>query len=1263
MKQIKKIFLTFFLSLVFIIPIFSNIKTVNAASCTPVISIGASLGSYNGWPIMKLTMGGEPVFCLDGSVTMNGTNNCSEYYYWEGVSTSIEKAKVIIAYKNNPTNSMYVQAQKYFWGCSLNDLGELKTAVDNLGSVGGYTNYYLSFNPSNPYALGAEFTLSDSNGNFGNHSDKYSIASYSPGLVVSRNGNSIYHKVTQPYPLTKTVKINGKTEGGASLTEYRFDRWNAPDGIYGQDFAVAGGIDIKEYVGTTYSIKMPTGSLFFQKKDSFNNNVYNNYCKDTHLCINENADATNNTFRLLIDNTSPYWGTNADTGAVVNVNGKTFHVFQTENGTASFKTNASGQIIIENLLIGHYYLQEISVNEEVFILNEELVEFDIKTGATTNASMKNINLFGDIDLQKYDEFANKGLNNTYNKDASGNGFKFKYIETLGKEIFKGKSFNLPEGTVKINDDNYLEINGESVFYTNSNGYIHVCDRFNSTKNLCVPFGSWKMEEVAVQNEFELNNTIVDVTVNVGEKTSLDFTNNYRDVTLKVYKQDKANEEMVEGATYAFYDIDKYNIGDTSKGLGNLYGDAEKEIFNSINKNDNVNFYDHFVSKNGFNDYNYVYEFVTNPKQAPDKYIGLSANSEILTGKTSGKTTVKVSQQLLDLYGTIQDRYYYIGDHTFNPYEDFNFYLDENKEIPITIREKSYTIIKKTLVPKFIMADNTVTISLGDYTEHEEELNISIPGTKEILDDTVIFNLAPEAELSPDEFNEHIIKFIEILGEDKITYSNEQIDKSYYEETPLPTLNDMWDIEGTYIITYTVVDEARHKWTFSRNLSYTDDHNRVCEYNAVLNKYVWGDTKEICKDIETENPEVKRAPEEYNYDKRLVLYDPTVLLHLVEGEEESTYIGEFTLYSMDKLQKPELGQVGEVEHYYNLGEYTTNENGEIVVEGLKHSRTYMMCEILLPQSYTYDETENVCFVIPTNYESGQVLKVNTKNNELSDILIKTTATWQDNLKEKEFDGKNAIIVDTIKYMGLKDYINQEVTFKGSVISFNSGDVLTTSEKTFTVENPKNTFDMQFEFFPRPVTENYVVYEELYDKDNNLIAFHKDISDVKQTVHITGPNNYFYTELSGHEFTIDINNVILYFIDNVHYSGAVPGTKNKFYGYIVNVDTGEPAILDGKLLDSTYEWIAEDTEGTIAMPFNLRTYLNKEKNLPTGKYVVFQEWYIEDTLVFEDKRLINEPETFVFINNYHEDPHVPDNSSSDNTPSIIVPVPYTSVRKGK
>ena len=1252
MKFFKKILLTLLLSLTIISPIIGNINIVQAESCSALISIGDYLGSYNGMSIYYLTKGGEPVFCLDGSILMNDTNNCREYYDHDDVETSLTKAKAIIAYKTKKTIPMYIQVQKFFWGCPLSSLPELNSAINSLGNGYGYDVYRISFSPNNPYELGAEFTLSDSYGNFGDYPNHYSISAHTPELEVEKQGNSIYHKVLQPYPLTKSVTISGSEEGGAYLEEY-YSNQPRTSSTLGQDFALAGVIDIEEWKGTYYEIKMPVGTLFFQKKDSFDNNVYKNYCKDTHLCINEEADATNNTFRLLIDNTSAYWNTNADTLEEVVVEGKTYHTFKNESGETVFKTNDLGQLTIENLLIGHYFLQELSVDENVFILNDELVEFDIVHNTTTNASMKNINLFGDIELQKYDEFTNSGLANSYNLDASGNGFKFKYIETLGKKIFNGKVFNLPDGVVKLNEDDYLEIDGQSVFYTNSDGYIHICEQFNSTKNLCVPFGEWQMQEVAVQNEFKLNSEIVDVHVDVGEKTSEDFTNDYREVALKVYKQDKANEEMVEGATYTFYDIDKYNIGNSEKGLGNLYGEKEKEIFNSIHKTDKVNFYDHFVSKNGYGDYNYIYEFETNPKQATNKYISLSANSEFLTGVSSGKTTVKVSQQLLDLYGTIQDRYYYIGDHSFDPYEDFNFYLDEERNIPITVRDKSYTIVKKILVPKFIMADTLVTLLPDIYETHQEELDLLFSGSITITEDSVTINLAPETELSPEDFESYIETLTSILGEGNFSYSDEQKDVSYYIEEPRATLNDMWDVEGLYTITYTIVDEARHKWTFSRDLSYTDDHNKVCEYNAVIGKYVWGDTKEVCKEIEDENPVVKRAPEEYDYEKRLITYDPTILLHLVEGEEESTYVSSFVIYCVDKVQKPKLGQVGEVEHYYNLGEYTTDENGEIYIDGLMHSRTYMMCEKLLPQSYTYDETENVCFVIPTNYESGQVLKVNTKNNELSDVLIKTTATWEDGTKEKDYDGKQAKIIDSIKYMGLKDYIGQTLLFKGNIVSYETSDVIATAEKELTVEAQKGTLEMEFELAPRPVTEDYVVFEELYDAEGTLIAFHSDISDEKQTVHINGPDTFFYTELSGHEFKIDINNTHVDFVDVVHYSGAVIGTNNKLHGYIVNVETGEPVMLGGKLIESELEWITENEEGTIEMPFNFNAYLSEKDNLPTGKYVIFQEWFIDDVLMFEDKRLINEPESFNFTNDYHRDP--PDNPP-DNPPETP---PYTGL----
>lgn len=1077
------------------------------------------------------------------------------------------------------------------------------------------------------------------------------------------------------------------------------------------------------------------GILDFEKLDSFEKRVYKDYCRVEKLCISEDADATNNHFRVLINDESEWWGYWNDTYAFgdteeeVEVEGVTYHVYKVPEGSIEFVTDGTygevGKLYI-HLPKGHWFLQETSVDENVFIVNEELVEFDIQPEVmNSEPKMKNINLFGDMELQKWDEFGNKGLLNTYNNDASGNSFRLKYIDTLGRDVFTGKEFNLPDGHVKVTEDKYLEIDDRSLFTTDSNGYFWVCQAFVSTKNLCVPFGNWQLEEVTVQNEFELNDhegeNPMDVIIEVGDKSHVEYANDYRRISVDLSKQDADDVVMVPGAKYTLYDIDKYNIGIDGKGAtdinemnsntenqiavhgekhtatyenfvaqvreriniltGNhhdfngmdiLYEgeDIKTEIFTSIDKNSTQNFYDDFVGEQDgvYPDYNYTYELETDndDEKVPDtKYMELSENEETVTGKSSGLTEVKVYKQLKDLYGTVQDRYYYIGDHAFDPYENFEFWLDEDRTIPVNIREKSFKIYMQQtdttetvvsanasldahnldnitdddfigftassfVTPCDTEADPSCEPSTGGYenvalsdefTAKLEELGITMDVTTVTEDeiqkiDKLVFTFTPEnyeAQVAAltEYLNSHVIEGVDPI---ELEVATETETSSESGEVEKNSIEDIWDVEGVYRLEYTIIDDARHKWTFNRFVTYEDDHEHVCEYNAVKKQSVWGDTKEVCKTIDQETHEIRKAPEEYDYDTQTVTYDPTKLMHLVEGEKEKEYISSFMMWCVEKDPTLESGadnsgwqrhSVGNVDHYYKMGEYTTDENGKIVFENLIHSRTYMVCETGLPKGYTYpsNDNDNVCFIIDGNYVSGKNVHVNTKNNEIIEILISTTAQFKkEKTKEIEFDAGEHTITDRVQILGLDR--NTDYHLVGKLMSKLDGNVVETVEYDFTSDSlyKKMIIDMDFKVFPK-VNDNqeYVVFEYLYKADDleNPIAEHTDITDEGQTVKVT-------------KREINISTVAL-----------IDGEKSKTFNFdeetvvdtvrYENIITGKPATMRASLIDletntvvatGETKFVPKTLNGTVDV--ELKFY--QDKNV-TKSYVVYEEYFVD------------------------------------------------------
>ncbi|MDO5695375.1 MAG: SpaA isopeptide-forming pilin-related protein [Eubacteriales bacterium] len=122
-------------------------------------------------------------------------------------------------------------------------------------------------------------------------------------------------------------------------------------------------------------------------------------------------------------------------------------------------------------------------------------------------------------------------------------------------------------------------------------------------------------------------------------------------------------------------------------------------------------------------------------------------------------------------------------------------------------------------------------------------------------------------------------------------------------------------------------------------------------------------------------------------------------------------------------------------------------------------------------------------------------------------IRTTATTADK-KKAGFATGTATIVDTVRYTDL--IVGDPYTMRGVLMDkatekpllINGEEVR--SEKRFIAESKDGNVDMIFTFDATGLEgKEVVVFEELLDADGNVIAEHKDINDVGQTVKFTAP----------------------------------------------------------------------------------------------------------------------------------------------------------------
>lgn len=124
-------------------------------------------------------------------------------------------------------------------------------------------------------------------------------------------------------------------------------------------------------------------------------------------------------------------------------------------------------------------------------------------------------------------------------------------------------------------------------------------------------------------------------------------------------------------------------------------------------------------------------------------------------------------------------------------------------------------------------------------------------------------------------------------------------------------------------------------------------------------------------------------------------------------------------------------------------------------------------------------------------------IKDKDQTVSVTDIKTTATDAKTGKHKMTLGDNVKLTDKVEYTNLA--VGKKYTLKGTVVDKSTGKAITTGEKSFKVKKSDGTVDVTFTLDTEKLQDKtLVVFEELYDEDNVLVAVHKDIEDKGQTV---------------------------------------------------------------------------------------------------------------------------------------------------------------------
>ena len=292
----------------------------------------------------------------------------------------------------------------------------------------------------------------------------------------------------------------------------------------------------------------------------------------------------------------------------------------------------------------------------------------------------------------------------------------------------------------------------------------------------------------------------------------------------------------------------------------------------------------------------------------------------------------------------------------------------------------------------------------------------------------------------------------------------------------------------------------------------------------------------------------------------------------------------------------------------IGEYTTDENGEINIANLpinaEGKTVYTMFETKPLDGYATDDT-------PIKFEFSQkdtTTKVYTVDKSMTNekVEIHTTATSDDNHEAQEQE--TITIKDKVSYKGLVK--GKEYTVKGVLMDKETNQPLlvdgkeVTAETTFTAEDRTGSVDVEFTFKGTDLSKKkIVVFEDMYEKDR-LLASHSDIEDEDQTVNIIDIHTSANVENSK-EITVDNNKETkIKLTDTVSYEGLTVGKEYSLTG-VLHTKDGKVFKVDDKEVTATQKFIPETEDGTVDVTFEFDV-----KDFTGGSLVVFEKLFNED-----------------------------------------------------
>ncbi len=294
-----------------------------------------------------------------------------------------------------------------------------------------------------------------------------------------------------------------------------------------------------------------------------------------------------------------------------------------------------------------------------------------------------------------------------------------------------------------------------------------------------------------------------------------------------------------------------------------------------------------------------------------------------------------------------------------------------------------------------------------------------------------------------------------------------------------------------------------------------------------------------------------------------------------------------------------------------------DGNPLTVKGLEIGKEYILQEIHAPNGVK--AADDVHFVVEEN-EKVQIVNMIDETKESEKPKISTTASVDG---KKNVEPKGTITIsDVVQYENLVS--GRKYTLHGILMDKKTKQPLkiegAQSELSFECKEKEGKITMDFPIDSKSLKgKDIVVYEYLYDENDNAVAKHEDIEDEGQTIHFSQDKTIRISTTAAINGSKRAPAGQCTITDTVHYQNLEKGRIYKLQGMIMDKKTGKKVTVDGSKAEKTF--ICQQPEADENLDFMINTSQLTGKDL-----VVFETLYDDSNKkIAEHKDLNDEGQT--------------------------------------